>query len=116
MLTTGVYSVFKNTVEPRMSQTVVPVALRKSPYIIFYENTEIVANGLLKMCPRLEPQQHFEAACCTEYANVAGQRTPREGIDLLYYCCKVQCGERIKEHRKNLTIRVLCLKHLGALL
>ena len=65
MLPTGVYSVLKNTVEPRMSQTVVPVALRKSPYIIFYEKTEIVTNGLLKMCLRLEPQQHFEAACCS---------------------------------------------------
>ena len=65
MLPNGVYFVFKNTREPRMSQTVVPVALRKSPYTTFYEKTEIVTNGLLKMCPRLEPQQHFEAACCS---------------------------------------------------
>ena len=68
MLPNGVYSVLKDTVEPRMSQTVVPVALRKSPYITFYEKTEIVTNGLLKMCPRLEPQRHFEAACCSGIA------------------------------------------------
>ena len=68
MLPNGVYSVLKNTREPRMSQTVVPVALRKSPYTTFYEKTEIVTNGLLKMCPRLEPQRHFEAACCSGIA------------------------------------------------
>ena len=77
MLSNGVYSVFKNTVEPRMSQTVVPVALRKSPYIIFYEKTEIVTNGLLKMCPRLEPQQHFEAACCSGITILAVARVSR---------------------------------------
>ena len=31
----------------------------------FSRKAEIVTNGLLKMCPRLEPQQHFEAACCS---------------------------------------------------
>ena len=65
MLPNGVYSVLKNTVEPRMSQTVVPVALREPPYITILEKAEIVPNGLLKMCPRLERQQHFEAACCS---------------------------------------------------
>ena len=39
MLPNGVYSVLKNTREPRMSQTVVPVALRKSPYITFYDKS-----------------------------------------------------------------------------
>ena len=41
MLPNGDYSVFKNTVEPRTSQTVVPVALRKSLYITFYEKSRI---------------------------------------------------------------------------
>ena len=71
MFTTGVYSVFKNTVEPRMSQTVVPVALRKSLYATIIEKCGNVPNGLLKMCPRLEPQQHFEAPCCSGIAIVA---------------------------------------------
>ena len=35
---------------------------------------EIVTNGLLKMCPRLEPQQHFEAACCSGKASLAVAR------------------------------------------
>ena len=39
MLPDGVYSVLKNTMEPRMSQTMVPVALRKSPYITFYDKS-----------------------------------------------------------------------------
>ena len=30
---------FKNTMEPRMSQTVVPAALRKSPYMTFLEKS-----------------------------------------------------------------------------
>ena len=39
MFPNGVYSVLKNTVEPRMSQTVVPVALRKSPDIAILEKS-----------------------------------------------------------------------------
>ena len=50
---------------PRVFQTVVPVAVRKSPYITILEKSRNVPNGLLKMCPRLEPQRHFEAACCS---------------------------------------------------
>ena len=68
MLPNGVYSVLKNTVEPRMFQTVVPVALRKSPYIAILEKSRNVPNGLLNMCPRLEPQRHFEAAYCSGIA------------------------------------------------
>ena len=54
-----------------MFQTVVPVALRKSPYVTILEKSRNVPNGLLKMCPRLEPQRHFEAACCRGIANAA---------------------------------------------
>ena len=50
---------------PRVFQTVVPMALRKSLYITILEKNRNVPNGLLKMCPRLEPQRHFEAACCS---------------------------------------------------
>ena len=59
---------------PRVFQTVVPVALRKSPYITILEKSRNVPNGLLKMCPRLEPQQHFEAECCSGIANRAVAR------------------------------------------
>ena len=51
-----------------MFQTVVPVALRKSPYVTILEKSRNVPHGLLKMCPRLEPQRHFEAACCSGIA------------------------------------------------
>ena len=34
----------------------------------FSIKAEIVTHGLLKMCPRLEPQRHFEAACCSGIA------------------------------------------------
>ena len=40
----------------------------------FTTKAEIVTNGLLKMCPRLEPQQHFEAACCHGKASLAVAR------------------------------------------
>ena len=40
----------------------------------FTRKAEIVTNGLLKMCPRLEPQQHFEAACCSGKASLVVAR------------------------------------------
>ena len=43
----------------------------------FSRRAEIVTNGLLKMCPRLEPQQHFEAACCSGQAILAVARVSR---------------------------------------
>ena len=40
----------------------------------FSRKAEIVPNGLPKMCPRLEPQHHFEVACCNGIADVAMAR------------------------------------------
>ena len=34
----------------------------------FTSKPDIVTNGLSKMCPRLKPQRHFEAACCNGIA------------------------------------------------
>ena len=81
----GVYSVFKNTVESSMSQTVVPVALRKSPYVTILEKSRNVPNGLLKMCPKLEPQRHFEAACCSGIAISAVVRNVAKGCVFIVF-------------------------------
>ena len=37
----------------------------------FTRKSEILTNGLPKMCFRLEPQQHFEAACCNGIPTLA---------------------------------------------
>ena len=40
----------------------------------FTTKAEIVTNGVLKVCPRLEPQRYFEAECCSGKANRAVAR------------------------------------------
>ena len=92
MLPNGAFSVLKNTMEPRMSQTVVPVALRKSLYITFHEKSRNVPNGLPKMCPRLEPQQHVDAACCSGIAFVVVARVACMSV------CKMRPRQKPQHH------------------
>ena len=77
---------------PRVFQTVVPVALRKSPYVTILEKSRNVPNGLLKMCPRLEPQRHFEAACCSGIAVSAVARVSCMSV------CKMRPRPKSQHH------------------
>ena len=63
----------------------------------FSRKAEIVPNGLLKMCPRLEPQQHFEAACPSDIANLAVARVS----------CMSVCKMRPRPKPQQILISVL---------
>ena len=91
-------------------QTVVPVALRKLLYITFLDKTRNVPNGLLKMCPRLEPQLHCEAACCSgiaisvvaqvSYMSVCKMRPrPKPQHHFEVACCRERANAAVAQFR-----------------
>ena len=68
----------------------------------FSRKAKIITNGLLKICPRLEPQQHFEAACCSGITNLAVARVSCMSV------CKMRpsVGNFARSAERHFTYRV----------